>query len=253
MSINMNDLKEKQLLEVLQKHQYLKIEDIAKKISVSTSTVRRHLNVLQQKGLIMRTHGGAKLIDDNAFLPSFTYRIHQNSFAKKKIALAAIKLIKNGDLIFLDGTTSAFFIAEYLSEFENIHVVTNGIDTLSLLSKNNVFAYSTGGFVQEENRSVLVGRHAENMINNFHADIAFFSAQSVSSDGQIYDCFEEENFIRKAMLRNAKVKVLLCDSTKFSKTSPYHLCALSDIDYVISDDPLPSSIMADTIQQIITN
>ena len=238
----MKEIQEKELLNILQETQYASVEDLAKKLHTSTSTIRRALNALQAKGLITRTHGGAKLNDENSFSPSFTYRIHQNSLEKKKIALTAIKLIKNGDIIFLDGTTSAFFIAEYLGEFENIRVITNGIDTLSLLSKNNIQAYSTGGYVNKENRSALIGKYAENMVENFHADIVFFSAQSVSNAGEIYDCFEEENFIRKAMIKNAKVKVLLCDSTKIGKTSPYHLCSIHDIDYIVSNQPLPDFI-----------
>ena len=249
----MKENQEKELLDILQANQYASIEDMAEKLYVSPSTIRRKLNVLQQKGLVVRTHGGAQLNNDNNFFPNFTFRVHQNCFEKKKIALAAIKLIKNGDLIFLDGTTSAFFIAEYLSEFNNIRVITNGIDTLSLLAKYNISAYSTGGCVQEQNRSVLVGHYAEEMIGNFHADIAFFSAQSVTEDGEIYDCFEEENVIRKAMIKHASKKVFLCDSTKFGKTSLFHLCSLNDVDHIISNHDLPDFIKIDKAKKIITD
>lgn len=248
----MNETQEKELLEILQNNQYAAIDELAEKLCVSPSTIRRKLNVLQQKGLVVRTHGGAQLSNDNNFFPSFTFRVHQNSFEKKKIALAAIKLIKNGDLIFLDGTTSAFFIAEYLSEFTNLRVVTNGIDTLSLLAKYNISAYSTGGYVKGENRSVLVGNYAVEMIENFHADVAFFSARSVTANGEIYDCFEEENVIRKTMIKHADKKVFLCDSTKFEKTSLFHLCSLNDIDYIISNHDLPANIRLDKTKKIIT-
>ena len=248
----MKESQERELLEILQNNQYATIDELAQKLYVSPSTVRRKLNVLQRKGLVTRTHGGAQLNDDNNFFPSFTFRVHINSFEKKKMALAAIKLIKNGDLIFLDGTTSAFFIAEYLSEFKNIRVITNGIDTLSLLAKNNITAYSTGGCIQELNRSVLVGHYADEMIGNFHADIAFFSAQSVNNDGEIYDCFEEENVIRKAMIKHATKKVFLCDSTKFGKTSLFHLCSLNDVDYIVSNHSIPDTVKADKFPKIIT-
>ena len=248
----MKEHQEKEILEFLETTQYATIEDLAAKLFVSPSTVRRKLDLLQKKGLITRTHGGAQLNDDNNFFPSFTFRVHQNSFEKKKMALTAIKLIKNGDLIFLDGTTSAFFIAEYLSEFKNIRVITNGIDTLSVLAKHNVSAYSTGGCIQEVNRSVLVGHYAEEMIKNFHADIAFFSSQSVDNNGEIYDCFEEENVIRKAMIKHASKKVFLCDSTKFGKTSLFHLCSLNDVDYIVSNHSIPDDIKAEKMPIILT-
>ncbi|MBE5739940.1 MAG: DeoR/GlpR transcriptional regulator [Clostridiales bacterium] len=233
---------EKKILEILETQQYASVEELSAVLCVSTSTIRRSLEILQQKGLVTRTHGGVKINSDNSFSPSFTFRIHQNTFEKKKIALSAIKLIRNGDIIFLDGSTSAFYIAEYLKEFENIRVITNGIDTLSLLSKNKILAYSTGGQVSSENPSVLVGRYAEDMICNFHADIAFFSAQAMDNDGEIYDCFEDEIFLRRAMIKNAKTKVFLCDSTKVGKSSSYHLCSLKDIDYVASNLSLSNSI-----------
>ena len=248
----MKDAQEKEILDILQKEQYADIDTLAKKLFVSPSTVRRKLSALQKKGLVIRTHGGAQINDDNSFFPSFTFRVHQNGFEKKKMALAAIKLIKNGDLIFLDGTTSAFFIAEYLSEFKNIRVITNGVDTLSLLAKNNIAAYSTGGYIESVNPSVLVGHYAEEMIGNFHADIAFFSAVAVNDDGEIYDCFEEENVIRKAMIKHATKRVFLCDSTKFGKTSLFHLCSLNDVDYIVSNHDLPDTIKVENPPQIIT-
>lgn len=170
----MREEQEREMLSLLQEKGHMKIEELAENLYVSPSTVRRKLSELQEKGLVTRTHGGVRINDENNFFPSFTFRSHQNSLEKKKIALAAVRLIKNGDLIFLDGSTSAFFIAEYLSDFKNIKVVTNGIDTLSLLSRNDIEAYSTGGYVSPTNRSVLIGHYAEEMIASLHADITFF-------------------------------------------------------------------------------
>ena len=238
----MKEKKDQQALNFLEKRQFASVEEISEALSVSPSTTRRILERLQSKGLVTRTHGGAKLDAANNFTPSFTFRIHQNSFEKKKIALSAIKLIKNGDVIFLDGSTSAFCVAEYLKEFENIRVVTNGIDTLSLLSKYKIPVYSTGGQVSSENPAVLVGRYAEDTVCNFRADIAFFSAHTIDDNGEIFECFENEIFIRRAMMRNARTKVFLCDSTKFGKTSPFHLCSINDVDYIASNQPFPDFI-----------
>ena len=231
----MKDNQEREILEIMQEMQYASVEQLAKKLYLSPSSVRRKLNDLQAKGLIIRTHGGAKITDESGLFPSFTFRTHQNSFEKKKIALQAVKFIKEGDVIFLDGSTSAFYVAEYLGAYKNVKVITNGIDTLSLLSKTGVNAYSTGGRIEDENRSVLVGQIAINTVNDYHADVVFFSAQSTDKNGQIYDCFEEENYLRQAMIRSSTKKIFLCDGTKFEKTSPYKLCAIKDIDYILSD------------------
>lgn len=231
----MKDILEKRLLELLENKEFIKIEDLSDILSVSPSTVRRKLSDLQSRGLVQRLRGGAKISDEKNYFPKFSFRSHMNSLEKKKIALTAIKLIKNGDVIFLDGSTSAFFIAEYLSEFKNIKVFTNGIDTLSLLAKYNINAYSTGGHVSEENPSVLVGHYADKMIKNIKADISFFSAQSIGKDGEIFDCFEQENVLRLSMIENSHVSVCLCDSTKFGRTAPFRLCSLNNVDYIVSD------------------
>jgi DeoR/GlpR family transcriptional regulator of sugar metabolism len=246
----MKEIQEKKILEILQTKEYASVGELSSALLISPSTVRRALEGLENKKLVTRTHGGAKINKENNFSPSFTSRIHQNSFEKKKMALAAIKLIKNGDIIFLDGSTSAFYIAEYLNEFKDIRVITNGIDTLSLLSKNNITAYSTGGQVSSSNPSVLVGRYAENTIGNFYADIAFFSAQSLNTNGEIYDCFEDEIFLRRAMIQNARNKVFLCDNTKIGKTSPFHLCSLKDVDCIVSNTSLPNVKDIENIKQL---
>ena len=118
----MKDNIEKQILEILESEKFARIEVLSEKLSTSPSTVRRKLALLQANGLVERLRGGAKLCDQKNYFPKFSFRSHVNSLEKKKIALAAIKLIKDGDVIFLDGSTSAFFIAEYLSEFKNIKV-----------------------------------------------------------------------------------------------------------------------------------
>ena len=96
---NMKENQEKEILDILQNNQYASIDALAQALFVSPSTIRRKLNALQQKGLITRTHGGAQINDEKNFFPSFTFRVHQNSFEKKKMALAAMKLIENGNLI----------------------------------------------------------------------------------------------------------------------------------------------------------
>ena len=248
----MNEKSEKEILEFIQKKENTSVDELSKALFISPATVRRRLDYLQKKGLIIRTRGGAKLSDSNNFFPSFSLRAHQNSLEKKKIALAAIKFIKNGDLIFIDSSTSAFFIAEYLSEFKDLMVVTSGIDTLSLLSKNRIKAYSTGGVISDSNRSALVGQIAHNTINSMHADVVFFSAHSVNKNGEIYDIFEQENYLRLCMMKNAAKKIFLCDGTKFDTSSPFRLCSMSDVDYIVSNHDINGYFEKDYSEKIIT-
>lgn len=227
--------KQAQIIELLKKNKYMAVNEISEQLNISPSTIRRELTALEKKNLAIRTHGGVRLADSNNYTPDFALRIHQNVLEKKIIDLKALKLIKDGDVIFLDGSTSAYFIAEYLSEFSNLTVITNGIDTLSLLAHNNVTTYSTGGCVSKENSSVLVGEQTLESIKNIHANIAFFSCQALSRDGKIYDCYLQENYVRKQMMKNSDKTVFLCDSNKLDKLSSYYLCDLNEVDILVTN------------------
>ena len=243
--------KQAQIIELLKKNKYMAVNEISEQLNISPSTIRRELTALEKKNLAIRTHGGVRLADSNNYTPDFALRIHQNVLEKKIIDLKALKLIKDGDVIFLDGSTSAYFIAEYLSEFSNLTVITNGIDTLSLLAHNNVTTYSTGGCVSKENSSVLVGEQTLESIKNIHANIAFFSCQALSRDGKIYDCYLQENYVRKQMMKNSDKTVFLCDSNKLDKLSSYYLCDLNEIDILVTNKDVTDYFNKKITTQII--
>ena len=215
--------------------EFLKVKDLADKLCVSESTVRRSLAALEKDGLIKRTHGGAAIAERNNLTTSFTYRTHKNVLEKRKIALKAVRLINEGDVIFIDASTTAYFIVEYLSEFDNVTVVTNGVDTLALLSKYKIPAISTGGKISSVLNSALIGSFAENLVERVHANVAFFSAQSINAKGEIYDADESENNVVRKMIKNADRTVFLCDGGKFGKTAPYKVCDLQSVSDVICD------------------
>lgn len=240
-----------ELLRLLEERGEMRIDELASSLFTSPSTVRRRLSVMQKNNQVERTHGGARLSRADRAFPSFSHRFGQSNAEKRQIAATASRLVKEGDVIFLDGSTSAFFMAEALSRFQRLTVITNGIDTLHLLSKYGIDAYSTGGKISSENRAVLVGGHAEDAIRSIRADIVFFSTQSVTKDGDIYDCFEEENRLRNLMIKQSKRAVLLCDPTKLRSISPFRLCSLHDIDTVVTAADILEYFTCDNLPEIL--
>ena len=143
-----------------------------------------------------------------------------------------------GDVVFLDGSSSAYFVAELLPAISGVTVVTNSIDIMSTLSRYDIKAYCTGGNLSPENKAVLVGGYAQNFLQKIRADVAIFSVQSVTADGNFFDCYAEEVAIRNIMIQNSRRRVLLCDSSKWNRTSIFYQGNLSDIEYVVSDRDL---------------
>ncbi len=234
-----NEERENEILTILQENNYYAtVEYIAECVHMSPSSVRRDLNKLQAKGIVQRSYGGVSLVRGDRSIVPFAMRTHRNIELKKSIARKAVSLIKEGDVIFIDGSTTAFYLSEYLSGFEKLKIITNGIDTLSHLTKYRVDVYSTGGLLSSPNRAVLVGSFAQDMINSVHADVAFFSSQALDRDGMVYDCYDEENRIRQMMMKNATRKIFLCDSSKLGQTSTFKLCSIADVDDIICDQDL---------------
>ncbi len=243
MNKNLNSL----IIEKLKEKSPISIEELAEKLLVSKSTIRRKLTKLQDGGIVTRSYGKAFYNDTKHFMPAFEIRKAEHSQEKKKMTFEALKFIKEGYTIFLDASTSAHFLAQYLAEFKNLTVITNGVDTLSTLANMQITAYSTGGKVCLENSSALVGLTPLNSIPKIHADIFFFSVKSIDNFGNCYDISDEENEVRKLMMENSSKSILLCDSSKFGCTTTFKLCNLKDIDLLITDKDVIKDLSVDEI------
>ncbi len=229
--------REREIISFLKENDgFATVKELCEKLYASESSIRRDLTALEGRRVIRRTHGGAELVSNVSGAIAFNQRAHHNVNAKKAIAKKAAALIKDGDVIFLDQSSSAFYLANEIFLNNSLTVVTNNIEIISLLSASAIKTISSGGMLSPDNRSCLVGRDAHYIFENIHADLAFFSTKSLSSDGIISDCVREEVLVRDSMLKNCAKKVFLCDSEKFGTQSAYKQCALGDVDYLISEN-----------------
>lgn len=227
--------REDEIMALLSETEYATVEYLVKKINISASSIRRDLKNLEDRGLVIRSYGGVKLANSTGKLIPFSLRSHENSTQKKQIAKAAIGLLQPGDTVFLDASSSAYFVAELLPGVGGITVITNSIDVMSCLSNYDIKAYCTGGEISFDNRAVLVGGYTHEFLNKIHADVVFFSVQAVNADGEFSDCYAEEVAVRNIMIKNAKKRVLLCDSSKWGKTSTFYQTSMDEIDYLVTD------------------
>lgn len=234
-------IKKETIYNAICKNGFIKVNDLAKQYNLSASTIRRKLDELEKDGLITRTHGGVKSIDDDSTVTSFATRMHTNVAEKRRIALKAIKLIHEGDVIFLDASSTTYFLTEYLNEFSKIKVITNGIDTLATLASKGVNVFSTGGQVSSESPKVLIGQFARNAVHSVHANIAFFSAHGINENGEIFDSNQSCNEITSCMIKCSDRVVCLCDNTKIGKSGAFKVCDVSDIDYIVCDSDVNCS------------
>ena len=227
--------RQEMILEILQECKYTTAQALAERTFSSYSSVRRDLEELEDSGLINRSYGKVELANRNSILISYPIRINKNSAQKNIIAKKAAALLKEGDTIFIDPSSSCSFFAKELFHMKGITVITNNVEVLSFMSQSSIDLICSGGLQTSPNRYALVGPIAEETFRNIHADWAVFSARSLTEDGLIYDVHYNETALRKVMLENAEKKLFLCDSSKFGTNSTYYQCSLADIDYMVCD------------------
>lgn len=228
--------RDQMILKILEENGFTSVHDLCQKLYFSEATIRRSLTTLARKGLIHRTHGGAELLKTFTNAGPFSSRIALNALAKRNIARKASELVADGSIVFLDQSTTAFYLAEALKEKKDLTIVTNNIEIVNLLSTTNCKVYVSGGYLSDEARTCLVGTDAHQIFLKTYADYVFFSTRSLSADGIASDCNREEINVRNAMLKYAKCKILLCDSSKFNTSSGFIQCTLQDLDILISEE-----------------
>ena len=222
------------ILELLRDKKHATVDYLAEHVYASKVTIRRDLKKMEDLGLVIRSYGGVTLIEtENKSVP-LAIREQDRGAVKDRIAQQAAALIPEGSTVFMDGSSTVLRIVNHLRDDQKITVITNSLRAATLLCEKKIAVYCTGGLLVPE-ALVCVGSYSENMIRSMTADVMFFSSQGFSADGKISDFSENETHQRRQMLRHARKKYFLCDSSKFGKSFLFTVCQMNDIDGVISD------------------
>lgn len=210
------------------------VKELSEKLFISEPTVRRDITLLQKKEILTCKRGivTLKTNSPDQRIPLFIRHLEQNE-EKQIIACKALEHIKDGYVIMLDASTTAFHLLPHLAEFKNILVITNGAKTALESASMGIRTICTGGEMTFESFS-YIGPDAESVLMKYNADIAFFSCRGIA-DGIATDNSIMENNLRRIMIKNSKRKFLLCDKSKFNKTYLNTLCNIKDIDGLIND------------------
>ena len=223
-----------ELLEILKREKSATVAALTKRLYASEATVRRDLAALEAQGYLKRVHGGAVIGGAPDREIPYEVRESEQERAKEIMARRAAAFLHKGDVVFLDGSSSAFHMVGPLSETEDVLVVTSGARSALALAEHGVRVISTGGQMITRSYS-YVGTHAEACIRGMHADVVFFSCRGLSDEGEMTDTSIEENNLRRVMLERARVRILLCDTSKLGKQYIYSLGYRDALDEVISE------------------
>ncbi len=224
------------ILHNLHAHESMSVKELANILYASESSVRRDVISLEKRGLVTHIYGGVMLPAYRNTVTPASIRDTENAQAKEHIASHAATLVRDGDTILMDASSTTRRILKYLRERKNLRIVSNNQRIFFECEELDAQLYCTGGAYNPKNHD-FVGADAENYVRHIRADILFFSSQGLSLEGEINDVSEEETSMRRVMLSRAKQKIFLCDSSKIGIVKFTTLCHLSEIDRVISDAP----------------
>jgi DeoR family fructose operon transcriptional repressor len=230
------------ILKTLEQQDFVQVNDLARRLEVSPMTVRRDLAELEQKGLLIRTHGGASKGEAIGSLFSFDRRLQRASAEKRAIGRAAGRLVEDGDILFVDCGTTPFSLCAHLRQRKRLRVITTSLPVASeLLHCPGIRLALIGGEVVGE-RQAVYGAAAERAIGEYHADKAFIGADGLSLAGGLSSYDEQEAGVTRRMAENAGRVFLLCDSSKVERDSYVRFAPLSLFHALITDDRLPRAV-----------
>ncbi len=220
------------IIEILEKRNIATVHYLAAELHVSEPTIRRDLSLLERENKINRTFGGAVLNRAQDKEVPLVLREQESRQNKEQLAERAAELISDGDIIFLDASSTVAEIIKYLPRFRDLTIITNSPKNSQRLAELKIRSFSTGGLLLE-NSVAYVGDMAKRTAEGFNADLFFFSCRGLSEMGELTDSSIEETEIRKTMMKQSKKNVFICSDDKIGKKYMYNLCTYKDIDCII--------------------
>ncbi|WP_339315775.1 DeoR/GlpR family DNA-binding transcription regulator [Paenibacillus sp. FSL R10-2734] len=222
------------IVELVNERGSIRVSELSTLCQVTEETIRRDLDRLEKAGRLLRSHGGAVSLRDRQPETPYAEREIMNAAEKQQIAREAVMMIKPGDRILLDASTTAWYMASHLPDMP-LTVLTNSIRVAAELSgKERIDVISTGGQLSRRSMS-FVGHLAERSLELYHVDKMFFSCKGFHLERGASESNELQAMVKRKMISIAEQVILLCDSSKFGTQAFTHVATTSELDVVITD------------------
>ena len=234
----------KRILDLLNENGIVHNADLVGELKVSSETVRKDMDALEQAGKLKRVHGGAvplphaeqQMPVQNEPYISLNVRNASHMEEKAAIAAYAANAIQEYQAVGLDyGSTSLIMAKELVRRFEKLTVVTNSIQNAMVLAERPDFTVILIGGILDK-KELSLGNEFSQILENLHLDVLFMSVSGVHPSIGLTDQGLSEARVQEQMRQIADKTVVLADSSKFGKASFVKLCALNEIDEIITDE-----------------
>ncbi len=231
-------VRQKTILNILSNNEIVNIDYLMEKLNISISTLRRDLTKLEQENAIILLHGGGVKLSPKPVELSITAKLDLNKEAKEAIARKAASFVEDGDVIFLDPSSTTYLMIPYLVN-RDITVLTNGISHITQLVSKDIPCLMIGGSIKKTTSS-CIGPIAESTLQNLYFNKCFLGASGFSIQSGITNHDINERVIKLLALSNSKQPYFLLDSSKFGLIAMVKVANLED--YPIITDAIPDEL-----------
>ncbi|MGA9772321.1 MAG: DeoR/GlpR family DNA-binding transcription regulator [Blastocatellia bacterium] len=238
--MNEPDGRSQEILQELLRAGLVSVDELAAQLGVSPSTIRRYLNALEQQGLLRRTHGGAVSVEPLLYEPfrhvsSFQEQEERRAVEKRRIGLAAAELIADGEIIAIGAGTTTTQVARSIRHRKGITVVTNAINiAMELSHRNDLKVIVTGGSLSGD-WFALVGPSAIASVGEIFVDKVFIGVDGIHAERGLTTNYPDQAAIHRAMMRQARQRIVVADHHKIGVTGTALICPLSEVNLFITN------------------
>ncbi|MGI6754100.1 MAG: DeoR/GlpR family DNA-binding transcription regulator [Eubacteriales bacterium] len=232
------------ILNYLAQNKAATLSELAKLNGVSLDTVRNDLAELERGGgMVKRVHGGAVYHSDDSRRQVFRLRNVARIEEKTELATLIDDLVADGQAVAINNGTTNVVVAKRLAKtFTRLTIVTNSLSVVQVFTLAQTNSVIIPGGALDHSENCLYGGHCEEEISSYNIDTAIIAANAISLEKGITDFRLHEEGIIKAMLKNAKTRYVVADSSKFDSVSFINICSLDQIDAIITDSKLEDEV-----------
>lgn len=229
------------IMNMLRQDGRVGVEELAALFNVSPQTIRKDLNEMGEQDLLQRVHGGAVL---SSGVKNFEYEARRLLAVeeKRRIGILAASLIPDNCTLLINIGTTTEQVAIALRGREGMLAITNNINVVNILSGTPNFEVIVAGGVVRPSDGGVVGEATVDFIKQFKVDYAVIGSSAIDEDGSLLDYDYREVKVAQAIIENARQTILVADSMKLERSAPVRIGHLTQMDFVVTDKPLPKKL-----------
>lgn len=232
----------KHSMKELAERGHVSVSELSEQLGVSEVTIRKDLQYLEERNLLLRTHGGAMRVDYLVGEQTLEEKGQRYREQKERIGRAAAALVEDGDSIILDAGTTVLQVARNLRGKRNLTVLTASVDiAVEVMRHTEAELLMLGGLVRRSSGSV-VGHYAEQMLRDYSFRKFFLGVDGFDVERGLTTTNTMEAHLNLVMIESSMQTIAVLDSSKFGRRGLCSICGVEQIETVVTDDEIPDNV-----------